>query len=103
MKGLSLPDTLASRGIIVKLWKKMDDEKVADFGYSDDVDFETLRRKLLRWSSDAKLKDVSPALPLGFGNRLAANWRILFAIAELAGCLEQLTARRSRSRRNAIG
>ena len=47
--------------------------------------------KLTRWSSDnaAKLKDAQPPLPLGFNNRLAANWKLLFAIAELADCGEQ--------------
>ncbi len=91
MKGFTLPDTLASRGIVVKLWPKTDDEKVSDFTFSDDVDFEALRRKLARWSADSavKIKDANPALPLGFGNRLAANWRLLLTIAELADCTEQ--------------
>ena len=91
MKGLSLPDTLASRGIIVKLWPKMVEEKVADFSFSDNDEFETFRRKLARWSADnaAAIKDAHPALPLGFDNRLAANWKVLLAIAELAGCLDQ--------------
>ena len=91
MKGLSLPDTLASRGIAVKLWPKTDAEKVSDFGFCDNDEFETLRRKLVRWSTDnaAAVKDARPALPLGFSNRLAANWKMLFAIADLAGRLDQ--------------
>ena len=72
-------------------WAKMVEEKVADFSFSDDETFETLRRKLARWSADnaPAIKDAHPALPLGFANRLAANWRVLLAIAELAGCLDQ--------------
>ena len=91
LKGLFLPDTLASRGIIVTLLPKTDAEKIANFAFSDDAEFETLRRKLTRWSSDnaSKLKVTQPALPLGFNNRLAANWKLLFAIAELANCGEQ--------------
>ena len=87
MKNLALPDTTASRGIIVKIWPKSLDERVTDFAFTDDADFVLLRRKLARWSADnaAVLKESCPALPAGFGNRLAANWRLLFAIADLAG------------------
>jgi hypothetical protein len=87
MKNLSLPDTTASRGIVVKFWPKLLDERITDFTFTDDADFVTLRRKLARWSADnaARLKESRPTLPAGFGNRLAANWRLLFAIADLAG------------------
>jgi putative DNA primase/helicase len=49
--------------------------------------FYTLRRKLARWAADNKkaLKSARPIPPVGFDNRLAANWRILFAIADMAG------------------
>jgi putative DNA primase/helicase len=87
MKGLALPDTTSSRGIIVKLWPKKPDEKISNFAFADDDDFVKLRRKLLRWSADnaATLKDARPDLPPGFGNRIAANWKVLLAIADLAG------------------
>jgi Protein of unknown function (DUF3631) len=87
MKGLALPDTTASRSIIVKLWPRMPQEKVSDFTFADDNDFVTLRRKAMRWAADnvATLQDACPIMPPGFGNRLAANWRLLFAIADLAG------------------
>ena len=84
----------------MKLWPKMVEEKVADFSFSDDDEFETLRRKLARWSDDnaAAIKDAHPALPLGFANRLAANWRTLFAIADSAGCLDHAHQAAWRSR-----
>jgi hypothetical protein len=87
MKNLALPDTTASRGIIVKVWPKSLDERVTDFAFTDDADFVLLRRKLARWSADnlAVLKESRPTLPAGFDNRLAANWRLLFATADLAG------------------
>src|SRR5262245_51540858 len=49
--------------------------------------FIELRRKLLRWSVDnaVALGDAKPEQPSGFHNRLAANWRLLFAIADHAG------------------
>ncbi len=87
LKGMKMPDMLASRGIVIKLWPKTPDEKVSDFGFTDDDEFSTLRRKLVRWSADnaAVLKDLRPLLPAGFDNRLAANWRLLLAIADYAG------------------
>ncbi len=42
---------------------------------------------MARWAGDnaVALKEADPLMPANFGNRLAANWRLLFAIAELAG------------------
>jgi hypothetical protein len=87
MKGLELPGTTASRAIVVKLWPKLPSEQIADFRHVDDDDFVALRRKLLRWAADnaAALRDANPVMPPGFGNRLAANWRLQLAIADLAG------------------
>jgi hypothetical protein len=87
MKGLSLPTTTASRAIICKLWPKLLSEQIEDFRHIDDDTFKTLRRKLIRWTVDnaAVLRDANPIMPAGFGNRLAANWRLLLAIADLAG------------------
>jgi Protein of unknown function (DUF3631) len=94
MKGLNMPDTLASRGVIIKLWPKRDDERVHDFSYCDNEAFETLRRKAARWARDHgdKVAATQPAMPIGFSNRTGANWKTLFAIAELAGCLKQAHA-----------
>jgi putative DNA primase/helicase len=85
--GLNMPRTLVTRGIIIKLWPKKAEEKVEDFLHIDDAEFGVLRRKLARWSADhaMALKDARPLLPAGFNNRAAANWRLLLAIAELAG------------------
>jgi hypothetical protein len=86
-KNLALADTTASRGVTIKLWPKSADEIVEDFDLIDNDSFVVLRRKLARWSADnaAKLKDARPAMPVGFRNRMAANWRLLLAIADLAG------------------
>jgi hypothetical protein len=85
--GLRLDKTTATRTITVKLWPKLPSEKVADFGYCDDEEFLTLRRKLLRWSADnaEAVKDARPVMPEGFNNRLRLNWKLLLAIADLAG------------------
>jgi putative DNA primase/helicase len=69
------------------LWPKLPSEQVADFRHVDDEDFTTARRKLMRWAADnvVLLKDANPVMPHGFSNRLAANWCLLLAIADIAG------------------
>src|SRR6266536_2585243 len=44
-------------------------------------------RQLARWCADnrGRIQEIDPALPIGVFNRLADNWRPLFAIAEVAG------------------
>lgn len=87
LKGASLPDTTASRSIVVDLWPKLPTEEVETFLYADSPAFKALRRKLTRWSADhaAALADATPTFPPGFNNRRAANWRLLLAVAEHAG------------------
>ena len=85
--GMNVPRALVTRGIVIKMWPTKPDEVVEDFAYADDEEFSILRRKLARWSADhaVALKDAKPLWPAGFNNRLRANWRLLLAIAELAG------------------
>src|SRR5262245_52166009 len=87
MLGLNLPGTTASRAIVCRLWPKLPTEQVAEFRHIDDDDFTALRRKALRWAADsaAALRDADPVMPSGFGNRVAANYRLLLAIADQAG------------------
>ena len=46
-----------------------------------------LRRQAQRWTRDnvATLETAVPELPAGFDNRLGDNWRLMLAIADLAG------------------
>jgi putative DNA primase/helicase len=82
-----MADTTATRGILIKLWPKLPDEEVDDFDHEDNAEFVVLRRKLTRWTQDniARLKAARPIMPTGFDNRLAKNWKLLFAVADLAG------------------
>jgi putative DNA primase/helicase len=84
--GLKMPRPLVGRSVIIKLWPKKPDETVTDFEHIDDEEFATLRRKAARWAADnaTAAKELKPPLPAGFNNRLAANWRPLLAVAELA-------------------
>jgi putative DNA primase/helicase len=87
LKGKKLPDTTASRAIVIELKRKLANDNVADFRHVDDPGLEELRQQLMRWASDniEALANASPSLPHGFVNRVAANWHLLLAIAEAAG------------------
>jgi Protein of unknown function (DUF3631)/RepB DNA-primase from phage plasmid len=87
LKGKKLPDTTASRAIVIELKRKLADENVEDFRHIDDPGLQELRQKLLRWAVDnvGALESARPTLPDGFTNRVAANWNLLLAIADIAG------------------
>jgi len=87
MRGLNMPDTTQSRSIICLIWPKLPTEVVEEFTYQDDDEFKAIRRKLLRFAIDnaATLRDAEPQFPPGFNNRIRTNWKMLRAIAELAG------------------
>ena len=83
----ALPGTLHDRSIIVRLERAKPGELRERFD-SRRIERETeLCRKLARFCADnkARLEVCDPALPSGAFNRLADNWRPLFAIAEIAG------------------
>ena len=94
LKGLRIPDTTLSRSIIIEMERKLPDDKVTDFAHADDKDLAVLRSKLARFAQDnmERLRHPSPVLPEGFGNRLAANWKMMLAIAELCGVGEKARA-----------
>jgi hypothetical protein len=87
MRKLQMPDTTLSRCIICTLWPKLETEIVDEFTYRDDDEFKVIRRKWLRWAVDnaVALRDAQPVFPPGFNNRIRLNWKMLLAIAELAG------------------
>jgi hypothetical protein len=87
MKGLNVPGTTLSRCIPCMIWPKLPTEVVEDFNYIDDEEFKTIRRKSLRWVLDnaAAVRDANPKSAPGFSNRIKMNWKILLAIADLAG------------------
>ena len=82
----NVPAATVSRFIKIKLWPAKADEAHEPFQYADSAEFAELRRKLTRWASDntATLAEAKPLMP-GFSNRLLANWKLLLAIADLAG------------------
>jgi putative DNA primase/helicase len=83
----ALPGTLHDRSIVIKLTRAKAGEIAARFD-SRRVHHEIeLCRKLARWCNDnlEALKNCDPQLPETAFNRLADNWRPLFAIAQIAG------------------
>ena len=87
MVGRKLPATTLGRCIIVELRRRKTGEPIERFEHKDDAELGELRRRLLRWSTDNQeaLRDAKPSMPKAFDNRRADNWRVMFAIADLAG------------------
>jgi hypothetical protein len=82
-----LPETLFDRSIVIRLDRAVRGELQAQFD-SRRVEKETeLCRRVARFIADnkARWESCDPALPEGVYNRLADNWRPLFAVAEIAG------------------
>jgi putative DNA primase/helicase len=83
----ALPGTLHDRSIVFRMARAKRGEIQARFD-SRHVEVENeLRRKLARWIADyrARIEACEPVLPETAFNRLADNWRPLFALAEIAG------------------
>ena len=83
----NLPGTLHDRSIMIRLIRAKPGEVAARFDSRRTAAESELCRKLARWASDHQhtLEQSDPALPAGAFNRLADNWRPLFAIAAAAG------------------
>jgi hypothetical protein len=83
----ALPGTLHDRSIVVRLTRAKPGELQARFDSRHTHKEKELNRKLARWIADKRqqIAACDPVLPSGAFNRLADNWRPLFAIAEVAG------------------
>lgn len=86
LKGRKLPDTTLSRCVVIELKRKRSTEKAEHFRALDDPGLAELRQQARRWAMDngEALKSAEPEMPAGFDNRLGDNFRLLFAIADLA-------------------
>jgi putative DNA primase/helicase len=83
----ALPGTLYDRSIRVKLVRALRDEIKKRFDSRHISTEAELCRKLARWVGDnlEQLEGIDPQLPAGAFNRVADNWRPLFAVAQVAG------------------
>jgi putative DNA primase/helicase len=83
----ALPGTLHDRSIVLRLDRAKPGELSVRFDPRRTESEKELCRQLARWCADnrGRIQEIDPALPNGVFNRLADNWRPLFAIAEVAG------------------
>jgi hypothetical protein len=83
----ALPDTLQDRSIVIRLTRAKPGEVQARFDSRRTATEDQLRARLARWAHDHfdSLEKADPVLPDNVHNRMADNWRPLFAIAEVAG------------------
>ena len=81
------PETIEDRSITVLLRRKRADETVENFRPDRAPDLATLARKAARFAEDHRgvFEAADPEIPAGVFNRLADNWRPLFAVADVVG------------------
>jgi hypothetical protein len=83
-----LPDTLASRSIIIRMKRRAPDEVVEQFRYRlHTAQAEPIRKALIAWCETHRdeIADAEPTLPAGIEDRAADIWEPLVAIADAAG------------------
>jgi Protein of unknown function (DUF3631)/CHC2 zinc finger len=87
MVGRKLPPTTLGRCIIVELRRRKSSEPIERFAHTDDPKLAELRSRLARWAADNEqaLRDSKTPMPDTFDNRRADNWRVMLAIADMAG------------------
>jgi putative DNA primase/helicase len=87
MVGRKLPSTTMSRCVVIELRRRKITEAIERFRHVDDGELANLRSRSLRWASDSieALRNADPPMSEDFRNRHGDNWRIQFAIADLAG------------------
>ena len=82
-----LPDTLASRSVIIPMRRKKADEKTERLRSDIDQGFEELRARLARWTLDngESIVATDPEMPISLSDRQGDCWRELLRVADYAG------------------
>jgi Protein of unknown function (DUF3631) len=81
-----LPDTLNDRSVNINLRRRKPQEEVRPFRSDRADDLRLLARKMARWAQDHAVALTAADPDMGqLMNRVADNWRPLFAIAKAAG------------------
>ena len=84
----SLPDTLASRSIFIRMRRRAPDEKVESYRLRyHPTESEPLAANLFAWckQNEAAIAKFEPEIPDGIADRDADCWEPLFTIADFAG------------------
>jgi hypothetical protein len=82
----TLPDTLASRAIVIRMKRRAPDERVEAFRcryHSDEA--KPIAKALAEWCAALSLAGAEPELPPGIEDRAADCWEPLLAVADAAG------------------
>jgi putative DNA primase/helicase len=87
INAIQLAETVTSRSIVFELRRKRADEKVQRIRQAEAGLFETLARKLARFTEDyvSQIKEAKPVLPDALGDREQDNWEPLLQVATVAG------------------
>lgn len=82
-----LPDTLASRSVIIPMRRKKTDEKTEQLRSDIDQGFGELRARLARWTLDNgnSIVMADPEIPASLSDRQGDCWRELLRVADCAG------------------
>jgi hypothetical protein len=89
MAGLkTLPDTLASRSIIIRMRRRASDEHVEQFRLRRiKPEADGIRERLAQWcEAIAENVEDEPEMPDSIIDRAAECWEPLFSVADAAGC-----------------
>ncbi len=84
----SLPDTIESRSVIIRMRRRLPDEPIERLRSDRDQGFQPLLARIARWTLDnadeilAQEPEIDPSL----SDRQADVWRELLRIADFAGC-----------------
>jgi hypothetical protein len=91
----TLPDTIASRAIYVRMQRKAKAEHVEKFKHRDvEPEAEPLRERIAEWAEEygRAVEDARPVMPDGLSDRMEEGCEPLVAIADLLGCGEEARA-----------
>jgi hypothetical protein len=82
-----LSPALESRAIVIRMHRARSDRKLERIRPQDRMQFKDIHDRIQAWANAAGrgLTASHSQMPDGFNNRLADNWRPLFAIADQAG------------------
>ena len=80
----SLPDDLEQRSIVIEMQRRRLDEPLSELREDRCESLRNTARMCARWADDCALTDYDPDMG-DLINRLADNWRPLFAIADTIG------------------
>jgi putative DNA primase/helicase len=82
-----LPRALESRSIVIRMQRAKPDQKLERIKPQHRAHLTSLHDRIRAWAQSAgsSLRSSDPQMPDAFDNRLADNWRMLFAIADQAG------------------